>query len=96
MPPETTLLVVNAVFLAFAYGWVYPRLPEKTTSAIMAYDLAIGGAALLVAGLLYWGSGVAFSLILFDANWLFFSIITMAIMEVPLFLWLMKTYDIEL
>ena len=96
MPSEATLLIFNAVFLAFAYGWVYPRLPEKSAGVIMVYDLVIGGAALLVAGLLYWGSGVAFNLILFDANWLVFALITMAIMEVPLFLWLVKTYDIEL
>ena len=96
MSPELTLIIVNAVFLAFGYFGVYPRLPEKTRGAIMAYDLAIGGAALLVAGLLYWGSGVAFSLLVFETNWLLFAIVTATIMELPLFLWLVRTYDIEL
>jgi len=95
MSPELTLLIVNAVLLAYAYLWAYPALKEKTLRVIMVRDVGISCAALMVAGLLYWGSGTGFSLILFQTNWFVFSIVTLMIMETPLFLWFAKKYDLR-
>lgn len=94
MSPELTLLIINAVLLAYAYLWAYPALTEKTWKAILLRDTAISVAAVTLAGLLYWGSGLPFSLIFFDANWFGFSIVTMMVMETPLFLWFAKKYDL--
>ena len=95
MTPEATILIANAIFLAFAYLWVYPTLAAKSINLIMAYDLAISAAALLVAGLLFWGSGISFSLILFHTNWAVFSIITLLIIEAPLFAWFAKKHGLH-
>lgn len=95
MSPELILLIVNAVFMAYAYLWAYPALPEKTLSAIMTRDLAISLAALLVAAALFWGSGVRFRLVFFDTNWFVFSILTLFIMETPLFFWFAKKHGID-
>lgn len=95
MSPELTLLIVNAVLLAYAYLWAYPALKEKTWRVIMVRDLGISFAALTVAGLLYWGSGVRFSLVLFQSNWLAFSFVSLMIMETPLFIWFAKKYDLR-
>ncbi|THD84187.1 hypothetical protein E7811_00020 [Aliigemmobacter aestuarii] len=96
MPPEAVLLIVNACFLAFAYLFAYPAMKEKTAEALAKGDLAITGAALLVAGLLYWGSGQRFDLILFQANWFVFSLLTLMAMELPLFLWFCRRHGISL
>lgn len=96
MTPELTLLAVNAVFLAFTYLWVYPGLPDKTLALIMRYDLIISTAALVVAGLLFWGSDTGFSLIVFSVNWAVFSLVTLLIMEIPLFAWFAKKHDLTL
>lgn len=96
MMPELTILIVNAIFLAFAYLWVYPSFETKTMNLIMFYDLIISGSALLVAGLLFWGSGTGFSMILFSTNWAMFSIITLALMELPVFRWFAKKHDLHL
>ncbi len=96
MTPEATLLIVNAVFLAFAYLWVYPNLQDKTLSAVLWRDVVISLSALLVAGLLYFGTATPFSLLLVSTNWAVFSIITMAIMETPLFFWFAKRHNIDL
>lgn len=95
MSPELTLLIVNAVLMAYAYLWAYPSLPEKTLSAIMIRDMAISAAALIVAAALFWGSGIRFSLIFFDTNWLIFSILTLFLMETPLFFWFAKKHGID-
>ncbi|MCO4846960.1 MAG: hypothetical protein KC448_03175 [Yoonia sp.] len=96
MTPEVTLLIVNAIFLAFAYLWVYPGLTTKTINLILIYDAVISCAALLVAGLLFWGSGTDFSLIFVSTNWAVFAIITLGLMEIPLFAWFAKKYDLDI
>lgn len=84
MPPELAILVINAAFLAFAYGWAFPSLPHKTWPALLRADLAILAAAGLVVWLIWGGSGTRFSLILFDTNWLVFWLVTGTAMEAPL------------
>ncbi|MFT4743019.1 MAG: hypothetical protein ACI91Z_000993, partial [Yoonia sp.] len=44
MTPEVTLLIVNAIFLAFAYLWVYPNVTTKTINLILIYDAIISCA----------------------------------------------------
>lgn len=95
MTPEAVILLVNASFLAFAYFWVYPNIREKKVRRLMTYSAAISAAALTVAGLLFWGSGTAFSLIVFRCNWAVFSLLTMAALEAPLFAWFAGKYDID-
>lgn len=96
MTPEATLLLVNAIFLAFAYLWVYPNLTVKTMTLVMRYDLIITLACVTVAGLLFWNTGTRFSLIFFSSNWAVFAIVTLLIMETPLFLWFAKKHNLKL
>lgn len=96
MTPEVTLLITNATFLAFAYLWVYPGLTAKTINLILLYDTIISFAALGVAGLLYWGSGVRFDMLVFTTNWFGFAIITLMIMELPLFIWFAGKHNLKL
>lgn len=95
MSPEATILIINAVLLAFAYAWAYPNLPEKRWQSIMWRDAVISIAALVVAGLLFAGRGFTFNLVLFETSWIVFSIITMLIMETPLFMWFSHKYDLR-
>lgn len=96
MTPELTLIVVNLTFLGFAYLWVYPNLDPITLPAILWRDAAITAASLIVAGFLFWGSGVRFNILFFNANWAVFSFITFALMELPVFAWFAKRHDLEL
>lgn len=96
MSPELTLIIVNCVLLAFAYFWAYPALERKTLKTILIRDLAISAAALTVAAGLYWGQGIRFSLVFFSTNWLVFSIVTLTLIETPLFFWFAQRYDVDL
>ncbi|MEL6642027.1 MAG: hypothetical protein AAFP98_12085 [Pseudomonadota bacterium] len=95
MSAELQILVINCVLLAYAYLWAYPALTEKKLSVIMTRDMAISAAALLIAGALFYGSGVRFSLIIFETNWLVFSILTLFILETPLFFWFAKKHNLD-
>lgn len=95
MSPELKLLTINAVFLGYAYLWVYPRLSELTGLKIMWRDAVITAAALMVGALLFAGTGIPFSLSIFETNWFVFQLITFAIIETPLFLWFAWRHDLE-
>lgn len=95
MTPELTLLIINGVLMAYAYLWAYPALTDKKISAIMYRDMAISVAALGIAGALFWGSGIQFSMVLFETNWFWFSVITLFAMETPLFFWFANKHGID-
>lgn len=94
--PEIQILILNGVILAVAYLGIYPGLQHKTLNRMLAVDLALSALALTVAGALFWGSGVPFNMILFEVNWAVFTIVTIMLMEVPLFLWFAKKHGISL
>ena len=87
LPPEAQLLIINAAILAVAYLGIYPSIRNLTTGRLMAADLVLTGLLLVVAGALFWGTGVEFSMLLFSTNWFVFALLTMFLMELPLGWW---------
>lgn len=85
--PEQQLLIVNASALAIAYFGIYPSLKPLTMNKVLLADTIVSVSCLTLAGLLFYGSNVRFSLIWFDGNWAVFSIVTLFVFELPLFLW---------
>ncbi|MBB5722385.1 hypothetical protein FHS72_002011 [Loktanella ponticola] len=96
MSPEATILIINIALLGFAYLWAYPSLPVKTWRAIMVRDVAISVAALTLAAALFAGRNITFHMVLFNTNWLVFSIITMMLIETPLFAWFAQKHNLRL
>jgi hypothetical protein len=94
--PETQILILNGVILGVAYLGIYPSLKEKTLNRIMAIDLVLTVIALVVAGALFWGSGQAFALLFFETNWSVFTLVTLFVIEAPLFFSFAKRHGINL
>jgi hypothetical protein len=94
--PEIKILILNAVILAVAYLGIYPSLHEKTLNRIMAVDVVLSVLSLIVAGGLFWGTGVVFTLLFFETNWAVFAILTLFVMEVPLFVWFARKHGIDI
>ena len=93
---EWQILIVNGVILGIAYLGIFPGLREKTLPKIMQVDLVLSALALTVAGGLFWGSGLQFNLLLFNSNWAVFTIVTLMLMEAPLFYVFARKYGISL
>ncbi|GIT92397.1 hypothetical protein JANAI62_28550 [Jannaschia pagri] len=93
MSPEATLLCVNSVFVAFAFLWVYPRLAERRLHLMLRYDIAITGAAMTVAGLLYGGKGLGFTFL--DLPWWAFSLLSLAALEIPAWILFLNTNGVD-
>ena len=74
-------------FLAVAYVVLFPMLGPRSIGRMALYDLAVTAAMLLVNGMLFAGPGTRFSLVLFETNWVVFTLVTAVVIESPLFLW---------
>lgn len=95
LPPEAQILIINAVILGVAYLGIYPSFKTITLTKVAVVDSVLSGLSLLVAGALFWGTGVEFSMLLFSTNWFGFSILTMLLMELPLFHWFCQKRELK-
>ena len=96
LSPEGQALVTVTVFLAVAYFILYPALRPRHIIQMGVYDIGVTASILLVNGLLFWGTGTRFSLLLFDTNWFVFSLVMAMIIETPLMLWYIRRHDIRM
>jgi hypothetical protein len=83
---EIQIVGVNALVLAIAYFWVYPRYGRNDVNRIASLDLAIGLATLGLLAPFNWSSPNEFTLLpSLDTPWWIFAIVTYAVLEMPLF-----------
>ncbi len=83
---EIQIIGVNALVLAIAYFWVYPRFGRNDVNRIASLDLAIVLATLGLLAPFNWGSPNEFTLLpSLDTPWWIFAIVTSAVLEIPLF-----------
>jgi len=90
------VLALVMIMLGGAYRGIYPRLTEKTIVRMIRINLALTALALSIVASVYAGSGIAFSLIVFDVPWWLFTLIAAGVLETPLFVWFCARWDIEL
>jgi hypothetical protein len=82
---EWTIILVNAIILSIAYFFVYPRFAKADMNRLLINDLLANSAALLVAGVLFQGTGQRFQFIVFELGWFGFTLLTFVLMELPFF-----------
>lgn len=95
MTPEVTVLLINAAGLALAYGLIYPRLLPITLGRMMLADGVITAVLVGLSAALFWGSGTQFWLFGWHVGSVVFALITLIIIEAPLFSWFTKKHDIS-
>ena len=94
MSPFLTILGLNAVAYGLAYLVIYPRLVGRDTGRMMRLDLVLIAVILGIGYLLFHGQGHRFSLVLFDTNWVVFTLVTGVAIEIPLLLHYMARHGI--
>ena len=83
--PEVQILILNAVVLGVAYFGIYPSFRAPTAGRMLMADAGITVAVLLVAGALFSGTGTPFWTPIGPTNWAVFTLVTMALLEMPFF-----------
>lgn len=94
MSPEFTLIMLNIVVIALSYLVIYPRVAGSDARKLAINDMLTTVVVMLVAASLFWGSEYAFNLILVEANWFWFAIISYFMMEMPVMLWYYKKHNV--
>ncbi|MEJ8560726.1 hypothetical protein QTO30_05435 [Yoonia sp. GPGPB17] len=94
--PEAQILILVGLILAVAYLGIFPTLEEKTLNRLMLIDLGLNVLALIVAKRMVLGQRRTIHAPFFETNWVVFTILCYALIEVPLFLRFAKTHGIRL
>ncbi|MEO1641131.1 MAG: hypothetical protein AAFU41_17985 [Pseudomonadota bacterium] len=94
--PEGQVLIIVGAILGVAYFGIFPTLEKKTINRLMALDLGLMLLALLTVGGLFSGTGVRFNLLFTEVGWVMFTVVTYALIEIPLFLRFAKKHGIPL
>lgn len=92
--PELLLLSLNATVILAAYFIVYPKFCGANGWRIAANDLLATATVLVVSGLLFAGSGVSFSLLIFSTNWFWFTLLSYLVIETPLMFWYFNKHNV--
>ncbi|SDD27472.1 hypothetical protein SAMN05421538_101263 [Paracoccus isoporae] len=90
------ILASNLIIALWCYGAIYPTMRPRTLAALIRGDLLMTSLALCMAGALFAGTGTRFDMLLFRVNWFCFALLTLAVIEAPLFMWFCRRYGIEL
>ncbi|MGB3246469.1 MAG: hypothetical protein WBB25_18185 [Sulfitobacter sp.] len=96
MPVELHILGLTVVFFGVAYMAIYPRIEPKTLKRLMAVDIVLLVVLLGIAGSVYAGSRIRFSLVLFQTNWWLFTLLCAIVVETPLFIRFCRKWGIDL
>ena len=87
---EFLIVFVILITLAISYLWIYPTFVGDNVKVMVWLDVFLSGIPLAVAAILFWVPDPVFWLFGFETNWFFFTLITMLIIEMPIFLLYLK------
>ncbi|UWR20900.1 hypothetical protein [Sulfitobacter sp. S190] len=87
-------MVVFATII-FAYLVVYPRMEPKSFRRMMHYDLVLSALLMVAVGSVYFGQGIAFSLIFIQAPWWVFTLVAALLIELPFCLMFCKKHGLS-
>lgn len=85
------LVVFNIlVTLAAAYLWFYPKFIGNNVKLMAWVDVPVTAVPLGISALLFWESDPTFQLFWAELNWFLFTLVTMLLIELPVFLLYLK------
>lgn len=96
MTPELIVLILNSIILLLAYYVIYPRFVRNNLNKLLINDVMVSLVAIVIAGSIYYGSDMTFSLIITTTNWFWFSLLSYTIIEIPLMLRYLKKHNISI
>ena len=92
--PELAVILINLVIVLVAYLWIYPRFAGSNGAKISQNDIVASAVSLLVVGSVYWGSGQEFNALVMTLNWLWFTVLSFIVIEIPVAVWYYRKYDV--
>lgn len=95
MSIELQVILLNLIILCLAYFVIYPRYAGNDLKKVSIQDLIATVVSLAIVGSVYYDSGISFSLVLFEVNWAWFTVISFTLIELPLCYWYAKRHGVK-
>ena len=92
---ELSIISPILVVVLGCYLSVFPKIAGINIDKMSLCDLVCWSFVLVMVGLKYWGTGYEFNLLLFSANWFWFTVIVYSAIELPFFIWYCKKHDVS-
>lgn len=92
---EALVVLLNLIIIGASYYLLYPKVAGNDFNKIAFYDLFSSGLALLLVGSKFWGTGQVFNLIGFELNWFWFTLVTYAVIEIPISVRYLKKHNVD-
>lgn len=93
---ELLVILLNVTIIGASYYLLYPKVAGGNINKITFYDCLSSAVALILVGSKFWESGQIFNLFGLELNWFWFTLITYAIIEIPIMLKYIKKYKVDL
>ena len=94
LSPEITILGLNLAVMLMAYVVIYPTFCGSDGNKIAVNDLIASVVVLVAAGAIYFATGQRFTMLFFETNWFWFTLLSYALIEIPLMFWYFKKHDV--
>jgi TRAP-type uncharacterized transport system fused permease subunit len=92
--PELTIILINVAFIVPAYFYFYPKFAGSNGNKVALYDLLITVSVLAISYLLFADKNIQFNIVVVSLNWFWFTLLTYAVIEMPLMLWYYKKNNV--
>ncbi|MBQ4847559.1 hypothetical protein J8L98_22790 [Pseudoalteromonas sp. MMG013] len=91
---EFAVLTLNMIVLVIAYGLLNPSFAGNCLRKILMQDVMALSVSLLVIGTSFMNTTLNFTLLAFNVNWFWFTLLTFIILQVPMFIWYAKRWQV--
>lgn len=92
---ELVVIFVIVVTIALDYLVIYPKVAGNDVRKMVWLDVGLTLTPFIVSALLFWQTDPPFSLIFFDTNWFVYTLVTLAIIEIPVFILYLRARELS-
>ncbi|PYE35507.1 hypothetical protein DFP83_101396 [Idiomarina fontislapidosi] len=90
LPAELLVVLLNLAILLICYLHVFPRVAGNSLGKLAIASASAICLSLVIVGSKYMGLGYPFLLLGGSLNWFWYTLVTYAVMEIPIAIWYLK------
>lgn len=81
--PTLLIVAINIALIMGSYLWYFPCFVRDNLSKLLVVDTVLIVLAVIIAGILFWGKGMTFSLFGWSLGWFAFTLFSYFLIELP-------------
>ncbi len=81
--PALLILAINSTLIIGCYLWYFPCFVRDNVPKLLLVDSICSIGSIVIAGVLFIGKDIEFSLLSWEMNWFWFALVTYFLIETP-------------